>query len=99
MQFVSCHNGQIFTSTTQWGSAGTFDRRRGFRTGLNAIEELLPGQAFSRGMIHEILHDPRQSSGSRFFALLIARAACELRDEGEKVRKREGESGEAQLPT
>jgi hypothetical protein len=76
MQFVSCHNGQIFTSTTQWGSAGMLERRRVFRTGLSAIDQLLPGHAFSRGMVHEILHDPRHGTGgSRFFALLLARSA------------------------
>jgi protein ImuA len=75
MQFVSCHNGQIFTSTTQWGSSGgTFDRRRVFRTGLSAIDELLLDQSFSRGVIHEILHDSHHGD-SRFFALLIARSA------------------------
>jgi hypothetical protein len=76
MQFVSCHNGQIFTSTTQWGSAGTFEKRRVFPTGLDAIDQLLSGEGFARGMVHEILHDPRSGNGgSRFFALLLAKSA------------------------
>ncbi len=70
MQFISCHNGQIFTATAQWASP----RARSFRTGLSAIDELLPGSSFARGAIHEILAEPNHGT-PRFFSLLLGRAA------------------------
>jgi protein ImuA len=72
MQFVSCHNGQIFT-TQQWqGAAG--GAGRGFATGLAAIDELLPQRRLARGVIHEILAMPSHPT-PRLFALLLAKAA------------------------
>lgn len=72
MQFVSCHNGQIFT-TQQWQGAAE-NTARGFATGLPAIDELLPHQRFARGVIHELLAMPNHPT-PRFFALLLAKAA------------------------
>ena len=72
MQFVSCHNGRIFTTTAQWQCNGAAPRRT-FKTGLSAIDDLLPGQAFVRGAVHELLSDPRHGLPLSF-ALLLARA-------------------------
>src|SRR4051812_39333482 len=72
MQFVSCHNGQIFTSTaSQWNSPSARTR---FQIGLPAIDDLLPGGGFSRGGIHEILSHPVHGT-PRFFSLLLAKAS------------------------
>jgi len=72
MQFVSCHNGQIFTSAAnQWNSLT--NPKRSFQTGLSAIDDLLPGKALARGAVHEILSDPKHPT-PRFFALLLAKA-------------------------
>src|SRR5262245_63062411 len=70
MQFISCHNGQIFKSATQWNSS----RTRSFHTGLSAIDDLLPKEGWARGAIHELLWAPAHPA-PRFFALLIARAS------------------------
>jgi len=76
MRFVSCHNGQIFTTTRQWDSPdSTGPTSRGFRTGLAAIDQLLPHGLFARGAVHEILTEPRHGT-PRFFPLLLARAAA-----------------------
>jgi protein ImuA len=70
MQFVSCHNGQIFKT-----SAATIasPKNRTFVTGLSAIDTLMPGGAFPRGSVHEILSDPNYGT-PRFFALLLAKS-------------------------
>ena len=47
MQFISYHNGQIFTSAAQWGSSKT----KTFCTGLSAIDDLLPASALACGAI------------------------------------------------
>lgn len=70
MQFVSCHNGQIFKTA---GEEIHSSRSRTFRTGLVGIDNLLPGQAFTRGSVHEILSDPNYGT-PRFFALLLAKS-------------------------
>jgi protein ImuA len=69
MQFISCHNGQLFKSASQWGSSGT----KSFHIGLSAIDDLLPADGLARGAVHELLSASRHPT-PRFFALLIARA-------------------------
>jgi protein ImuA len=70
MQYISCHNGQIFTSAAQWSAAGT----KSIYTDLPAIDELL-SHGLARGAIHEVLWMPRHPV-PKFFALLMARAAA-----------------------
>src|SRR3954468_20291791 len=49
--------------------------RKVFATGLTALDALLPEGGFARGAVHEVLCDPAHGQ-PRFFALLLARAAC-----------------------
>src|SRR5262245_20710837 len=72
MQFISCHDGRIFTANRQCQLSGT--GKRPFKTGLTALDELLPAGALACGAVHEILARP-QDGAARFFALLLARAA------------------------
>src|SRR4051794_4205382 len=52
-------------------------RRKGFTTGLAAIDALLPhAGGFARGAVHEVLTDSAGEGLPRFFALLLARAAA-----------------------
>jgi protein ImuA len=70
MQFVSCHNGQIFKTSA---ATITSSKNRTFVTGLSAIDALMPGGGFPRGSVHEILSDPNYGT-PRFFALLLAKS-------------------------
>jgi protein ImuA len=71
MQLISCHNGRLFTS------AALDDRIAHpsvFRTGLDALDELLPHGGLLAGAVHEVLWQPGHRM-PRFFAAIMARAA------------------------
>lgn len=72
MQFISCHNGQI-----QKLSSLERDSRAGgtFITGLTDLDELLPGKAFARAAVHELLWR-KEDGRPLFFAALLARSAA-----------------------
>jgi hypothetical protein len=86
MQLISCHNGKIHAlgedGLRSATPAGTF------RSGLAALDDLLPGGAFARGAVHELLSAPEHGR-PLFLAALLAKAAmgvtgkevagCELR--------------------
>jgi protein ImuA len=69
MRFVTCHNGRLFTSGSVEPS-----RPRAFTTGLKALDDLLPRGGFGRGVIHEVLSEPKHGAPC-FFPLLLARQA------------------------
>ena len=73
MQLISCHNGKIHALGE--GALRATAPNGSFRTGLRAIDGLLPNGAFARGAVHELLFDP---AGPRplFFAALLARCAA-----------------------
>jgi hypothetical protein len=75
MQLISCHAGQLRTLSTMSLGSGRMDKT--FRTGMGALDALLPGQAFARGAVHELL-----MSGGRpmFVAMLLAKAAISLEE-------------------
>jgi hypothetical protein len=67
MQLISCHAGELRTLSTMSLVSGRMDKT--FRTGMEALDALLPGQAFARGAVHELL-----MPGGRpmFVAMLLA---------------------------
>jgi protein ImuA len=72
MQIVSCHQGKLLkVDSTDLGTASS---GRSFATGLEAVDRLLPGGCWGRGVIHEILWTAKQSR-PLFFAAWLARAA------------------------
>ncbi|MGH7180062.1 MAG: ImuA family protein [Tepidisphaeraceae bacterium] len=71
MKFLTCHGGRLHTDVL---SQPVGPRNRAFPTGLEAMDELLPGGAFARGAVHELLALPNHPP-PLFVALLIARAA------------------------
>ena len=73
MHFISCHDGQIVTASAVGGSL-TPQHDRGFRTGLDVLDYLLPDHSFARGAVHEILFSGGHPA-AKFLALLLARAA------------------------
>jgi len=75
MQLVSCHNGRLFTTTSQSEHAVVMERA--FVTGLNALDEVAPAGRFVRGAIHELLVEPAESL-PRFVAMIFARASSSL---------------------
>lgn len=70
MQFISCHDGRIFKTASQWAGP----QKKGFQTGLSALDDLLTGRGIARGAVHEVLSLPNHGV-PRFFALLLAKAA------------------------
>ena len=72
MQLISCHAGELRTLSTMSLVSGRMDKT--FRTGMEALDALLPGQAFARGAVHELL-----MPGGRpmFVAMLLAKAAAD----------------------
>ena len=72
MQIVSCHQGKLLKvdSADLGGSAPG----QSFATGLEAVDRLLPGGCWGRGVIHEILWAQKQAR-PLFFAAWLARAA------------------------
>src|SRR4051794_34712748 len=79
MQLLSCHNGRLHAATvTPRDGAGAGlsvgAKSRGFATGFQALDELLPNRAFARGTVHELLALP-QHPFPLFIALLVARSA------------------------
>jgi hypothetical protein len=74
MQLLSCHNGQLHAvNVAAWGGAS---KQKTFTTGLSALDELLPGGAFARGAVHELLVLPSHPP-PLFAALLLARCAIQ----------------------
>jgi hypothetical protein len=76
MQLISSHNGKIHAlgedELRAAAPGGTF------RSGLAALDDLLPGGAFARGAVHELLSDPA-AGRPRFQAALLAQAAMGVR--------------------
>ena len=71
MQLISCHDGRLLTldEARLGGSSG-----RVFRTGLEALDDLLPGGAFACGSVHELLSQPMHGK-PLFAATILARGA------------------------
>jgi hypothetical protein len=71
MQLISCHEGRLLTlAEARVGASAA----RAFRTGLEAIDSIAPGGAFSRGAVHELLCAPAHGK-PLFVATLLARFA------------------------
>jgi protein ImuA len=71
MRLISCHDGKLLTlDADQVCAAG----RGGFVTGLGMLDDLLPGGAFSRGAVHELLTEPANPQALAF-AVLLAKGA------------------------
>jgi hypothetical protein len=80
MQLLSCHHGKLLKVNSTDLGAGSFpstssgQAQRFFVTGLQALDRLLPSQAWGRGVIHEILWTEKNARPF-FFSALLARAA------------------------
>jgi hypothetical protein len=108
MQLISCHNGKIHAlgedGLRSATPAGTFC------SGLAALDDLLPGGAFARGAVHELLSAPEHGR-PLFLAALLAKAAMgvgrgevasyELRvaSEDEETEESDGRESNSQLAT
>jgi protein ImuA len=73
MQLISCHAGELRTLSTMSLASGRMDKT--FRTGMEALDTLLPGQSFARGAVHELLM-PTAMGQPMFVAMLLAKAAA-----------------------
>ncbi len=73
MPVVTCHRGKLQTLQ----ASALVMQPDGFRTGLPALDRLLPGGVLARGAIHELLSQPKQPH-PLFFATLLARCALSL---------------------
>jgi protein ImuA len=72
MQIVSCHNGQLLKiNSTDLTAAAA---RASFSTGLEAIDQLLPGKCLGRGVIHEVMWEEKNPRPLFFSAWLALRA-------------------------
>jgi protein ImuA len=72
MKIVTCHRGQLQTSSQGLASAAA--KQDVFNTGLEAIDRLLPHGGFARGAIHELLAEEGHGL-PLFVASVLARAA------------------------
>jgi protein ImuA len=72
MRIVSCHDGRLqFLAELGLKCAG----KRGFVTGLKAIDSLTPNGCFASGAIHELLYAPADGR-PMFFAAVLGQATC-----------------------
>src|SRR5262245_12041754 len=77
MQLLSCHNGRLHAvNVAAWD--GSF-KTKNFVTGFPALDDLLPGGAFARGAVHELLALPNHPP-PLFAALLLVSCAIVERD-------------------
>ena len=78
MQLISCHGGKLLTLSApgEDGAALPARKQDGLVTGLPALDALAPGGALSRGVVHELLTDPTEST-PLFFAMVLARCVTE----------------------
>jgi protein ImuA len=72
MQLVSCHDGKLIKVDST--GLGGLAPERSFATGLKALDALLPGGAWARGVVHEVLWE-KSDARPLFFAGWVARAA------------------------
>ncbi len=72
MRLISCHNGKL-QELAEIGLK-TSDVHS-FKTGIDPIDCLAPGQVFPRGAVHEILSQTGHEAGT-FFAAILARSAA-----------------------
>jgi protein ImuA len=89
MRLVSCLGGELQVLSSEAVNA---QRRKGFSTGLQAIDELMPGEAFSYGAIHELLSEPGEGL-PLLVATMLARAASDSRNGAVVWSDPQGESG------
>jgi len=78
MQLITAHGGTLHALAVyaEAGRAGPATFARSFATGLQAIDGLLPGGKFARGVVHEVLSEARHAAALSF-AVLLARCASE----------------------
>jgi hypothetical protein len=74
MRFVSSHQGQLQVKTGDFARPGDDFAREAFATGLPTLDELAPGGALARGVVHELLWQPGDPRPG-FLAALFAKAA------------------------
>jgi protein ImuA len=78
MQLITCHAGQLQSlsaTTLRASSSEAIDTTKAFRTGLQKLDALPPGQAFARGAVHELLMPPTMGR-AMFPAMMLARCAA-----------------------
>ncbi|MGE5609490.1 MAG: ImuA family protein [Bacillota bacterium] len=89
MRLVSCQGGELQVLSSE---AVVAKRGNVFTTGLQAVDELAPGGAFSYGAIHELLSEPGEGL-PLFVATMLARAARGSRNEAVVWSDPQGKSG------
>lgn len=73
MQLLSCHDGKLVKVDSSDLSARAPDQS--FVTGLPLLDQLLPGGAWARGAMHEVLWDAPAGARPLFFAAWLASRA------------------------
>jgi protein ImuA len=88
MRVISCRDGKL----QELAEVGLkVSGARGFRSGVSGIDELAPEGALVRGAVHEILSEAKAGEG-KFFAAVMARAACGMGDSPMSSMKNTGGS-------
>jgi protein ImuA len=77
MRLISCHDGRLLTLNAEASGdlAPSVARGQSFTTGLPALDALPPGEAFARGVVHEILAESGHGT-PLFLAMLLAQRSA-----------------------